>query len=455
LPDLPARHQVPWITQYATPSLIAAIAYQGHPAADDPRWRESGAPDGAAYGRWCTRLCGMACLRMALIARDGHAPTLFTLLNGCLEAGGYTEHPDGSVTGLLYRQFSDFTRDRYQLQADIITDLDPSRMIRELGQGRLLMASVHKEIRRPDRDPPGTGGHLVLEDVLYGSSTAGPISLSTLDAAATRARHAFQTARYRRLTASLPALIATASATRDYADGQHRATASALLADAYITAANLMVKLNDDPLAWTTADRALLAAQAGDDPLTLADARRAVVTVLRRTSRPARARDLLTSAAQAIEPGRHPDPAQLATYGTLLQVAAYTAAVDGNRQAAAELIGEAAAIAARLGTDTSHRCPTFGLAGVTLYQVSIAQVLGDNGTAIEHARRLRPAMIPTAERQGRYWIDVARAYHRDVDPRRYQARRRSSGPQCAARGRSSVMPQRDWPRLVSQVHSCQ
>jgi hypothetical protein len=24
------------------------------------------------------------------------------------------------------------------------------------------MASVHKEIRRPDREPPGTGGHLVL-----------------------------------------------------------------------------------------------------------------------------------------------------------------------------------------------------------------------------------------------------------------------------------------------------
>jgi hypothetical protein len=104
----------------------------------------------------------MACLRMALIARDGHAPTLFTLLSGCLKAGGYTEHPDGSVTGLLYRPFADFTWDRYQLQADVITDLDPSRMIGELGQGRLVMASVHKEIRRPDREPPGTGGHLVL-----------------------------------------------------------------------------------------------------------------------------------------------------------------------------------------------------------------------------------------------------------------------------------------------------
>jgi hypothetical protein len=39
---------------------------------------------------------------------------------------------------------------------------------------------------------------------------------------------------------------------------------------------------------------------------------------------------------------------------------------------------------------------------VTLHQVGIAQVLGDSGTAIEHAMTLRSAAIPTAERRGRY-----------------------------------------------------
>ena len=129
-------------------------------------------------------------------------------------------------------------------------------------------------------------------------------------------------------------------------------TASTLLADAYITAASFMVKLNDDPLAWTTADRALQAAEAGDDPLTLAEARRAVATVLRRTGRPAQARDLLLSAASAIEPGHRPTPGQLSMYGTLLEVAAYTAAVDGNRHAAAEYIAEGAAPA-----EVSYRLP--------------------------------------------------------------------------------------------------
>ena len=255
---------------------------------------------------------------------------------------------------------------------------------------------------------PGAG----LEEMLYHSTAnAKPVPLTALRTAVTKIRADFQNARYDRMGASLPVLIATAAATRDHADSHERATASTLLADAYITAASFMVKLNDDPLAWTTADRALQAAEAGDDPLTLAEARRAVATVLRRTGRPAQARDLLISAASAIEPGHRPTPDQLSMYGTLLEVAAYTAAVDGNRQAAAEYIGEAAATAARLGSDANHRFTAFGPSGVILYQVSVAQVLGDSGTAIQYAGKLRPAVITTAERQGRYWVDVARAYH--------------------------------------------
>jgi len=210
--------------------------------------------------------------------------------------------------------------------------------------------------------------------------------------------------------ATLPRLIATARATSDSADSSEQADASTLLAGAFILAADFAVKLNDDPLAWMTADRALQAAQAGNDLLTLADARRAVATAMRRTGHPDRACSLLVRACRDLDVGRH-GADELAMYGTLLNVAAYTAATAGNRRAAAEYIEEAAAAATRLGPRASRRQPAFGPAGVTLYQVSIAQVLGDNGTAIEHARKLRPASIPTAERQGRYWVDVARAYH--------------------------------------------
>jgi len=268
-------------------------------------------------------------------------------------------------------------------------------------------------LSRPGAAPADSPADLAggLQDLLYGGGTAEPVPVPALRAATIRARTDFQAARYDRLTATLPRLIATATATRDCADSDERSAASILLANAYIAAANLMIKLNDDPLAWTVADRALQAAQSGGDPLTLADARRALATVMRRTGRRARAHDLLISAARDIEPRGHATPGQLSMYGTLLEVAAYTAAVDGSRGAATELIDEAQATATRLRPGANHRFTAFGPANVTLYQVSIAQVLGDSGTAIEHAKTLHPTTIPTPERQGRYWIDVARAYH--------------------------------------------
>ena len=155
------RRPVPWIVQYASPSLIAAITYGGHPRAEDPRWRDSGAPDRETYAAWCVRWCGMACFRMALLARDGVAPTLFELAAGSMEYGAYTDEP-GRPEGLIYRPFAEYARDKHGLRADVITELSPARLMAELDAGRLVIASVHPEIRRPHSDPPGTGGHLVL-----------------------------------------------------------------------------------------------------------------------------------------------------------------------------------------------------------------------------------------------------------------------------------------------------
>jgi transcriptional regulator with XRE-family HTH domain len=249
-----------------------------------------------------------------------------------------------------------------------------------------------------------------LEDVLYGRAHAAPVPAVTLRAAIKAARGDFRDARYDRVPAALPKIIAAAQATSQDAGAGQRAEASGLLADAYLLAADFAVKINDDPLSWTTADRALQAAQASGDPLLLADACRAVAVAMRRARHPARAVDLLLHACRDIAPDAKAGPDQLATYGNLLTVAAYTAATAGNRHAATEYITEAATAAQRLGT-TSSRQPAFGPAGLALYQVSIAQVLGDNGTAIDHARSIRPDDIPTPERKGRYWVDVARAWH--------------------------------------------
>jgi hypothetical protein len=161
LPDLTRRH-VPALTQYATASLIPAIAYQGHPPGDDPDWASSGAPDRDAYGFWCGRWCGLVCLRMALLTRNGHAPMLFELLQQSLEFGCYRVNGDGTVDGLFYQPFTEYVDKVHRLKAEVITDLTTDRLADELTADRLVITSVHKEIRRPDRPAPGRGGHLVL-----------------------------------------------------------------------------------------------------------------------------------------------------------------------------------------------------------------------------------------------------------------------------------------------------
>ncbi len=98
---------------------------------------------------------------MALLARDGVAPSLYELAIGCAEYGAYTDEP-GRPQGLIYRPFAEYARDKHGLRAEVITELDPARLTAEVDGGRLVIASVHWEIRRPDNDPPGTGGHLVL-----------------------------------------------------------------------------------------------------------------------------------------------------------------------------------------------------------------------------------------------------------------------------------------------------
>ncbi|RJL23198.1 hypothetical protein D5H75_32995 [Bailinhaonella thermotolerans] len=251
-----------------------------------------------------------------------------------------------------------------------------------------------------------------LENLVYGfPREAAPVPLTLVRRNVASARADFAAARYDRLAAALPSLLSTAAATRAHADVDHAAAAAAVLADAYGVASALAVKRNDDQLAWSTADRAFQAAEQSGDPLTIADARRALATVLRRRGRREAARDLLVRAAGEIEPGPHASREQLQMYAMLMQVAAFTAAVDQNRSDANSFLVEATEAARRLGRDDAYGHLMTGPSSVRLYQVSVAQVLGDNGEAIRHARTLRLADVPTAERKGRLLIDVARAYH--------------------------------------------
>jgi hypothetical protein len=149
-------------TQFMSSGLIDAIAYHGADPGSDPLWADSGAHDNGEYAFWSGRACGMACLQMILNHLQLPVPGLVPLCLDAFDAGCYIRRADGGLDGLLYEPFTRFVRKRFGLHASVEVELGRDRLSSLLHDGALVMASVHREIRRPDRPSPGRGGHLVL-----------------------------------------------------------------------------------------------------------------------------------------------------------------------------------------------------------------------------------------------------------------------------------------------------
>ncbi|MCK7625226.1 C39 family peptidase [Streptomyces sp. RS10V-4] len=154
-------HPVPYHAQWASPDLVPAILDGSLPAAEDPRWPEYGADDPEEYAWWSWRLCGVACLRMALGHWRGAAPTAMELAAECLAAGAYVRHADG-LHGLVYAPFASYVERRWGLAARSRPDLPRTELPALLHEGQLVLLSVHPSIRDADPAPPHRGGHLVL-----------------------------------------------------------------------------------------------------------------------------------------------------------------------------------------------------------------------------------------------------------------------------------------------------
>jgi hypothetical protein len=250
-----------------------------------------------------------------------------------------------------------------------------------------------------------------LEEILAGSAApARPASLTTLQAGLSVAWQDFSTCHYHALAGRLPGLIRVASASRDYATGRSRQTFDASLADAYVLTSELAVKAKQDAMAWVAADRALPAARDSGDPATIAAASRAVAIAMRRMGHYNTATTLLTSTALDLGADRgHPPVPVLAAYGSLLCTAAYACAQNDQRHQALELITEAQAAATRMG-DVTVGHSVFSSANVEVYQIGIHTALGDSAQALDHARAVVQASLPTPERHARFCIDTARAW---------------------------------------------
>ncbi|MFI7432644.1 helix-turn-helix domain-containing protein [Micromonospora haikouensis] len=247
------------------------------------------------------------------------------------------------------------------------------------------------------------------------ATTAAVVPADRLARDAAHAWLSFQYARYPQVTAMLPDLLAAAQ--RAHADDP--AAGRAVLVEAYRVTASLLTKLGEAELAWLAADRAMLTATG--DPILVAAATVQLGQALRAYGRTQAAVSTAQAAAYRIAPPDPDDaqPPELSLCGTLLVQAALAAARHGDDRTAADLIDEAAAMAARVGDGQDHHRTAFGPAAVDLARVAAALDLGNAHEAVVWHRRATKRVgwrwLP-AEHRAAHLLDAARAYLYTDDP---------------------------------------
>ena len=235
--------------------------------------------------------------------------------------------------------------------------------------------------------------------------------LTALEASVSQARREYQACRYSSLLSYLPDLLAgLADAPRAF-QGDERLRVYAMSAEAHHVAAGLLLKMDDQGLAYLAADRSMRAAHASEDPLVVGASARIITHTLMRGGHLAAAADTASSYAAQLD--RHTpqhSPESLSVYGALLLRGAIAAAGQDNRATADELLAEADDAGQRLGTDGNLRGTGFGPTNARQHRVNIAVTLGDAGTAVHVARGIDLNAITLTERKASLFIDTARAF---------------------------------------------
>lgn len=230
-----------------------------------------------------------------------------------------------------------------------------------------------------------------MRNMLVSPTMSATLSVPELRHGLQRAAAAFARCEYIE-TANLLLPVITANAVADPNTRAH----TVVRAQGYTLATRLLIKLHENSMAWSTADRARSAAFAASDRTAAAEAQRVTAIVMRRTGHGPAALDLVVkTATDLLASGLDTDAGERA-YGRLLSTAAYTAAIDGDRHHATEWIE-----AAGCGKPSQ---------AVDVYRIGIARVLGDYGLALEVASTIDPVQLETPLRRARYYEDVALTY---------------------------------------------
>ena len=156
--------------------------------------------------------------------------------------------------------------------------------------------------------------------------------ISALTAAVDNARRQYQECHYSELIKYLPALLTRLHAACLALTGEAQNRAFSLSADAHHVAAGLLLKLDDQGLAYLAADRSMRAAQTSGDPVTVAASARIITHTLMSGGHLGTAITTAGNQATRIDhdiPAHTPD--SLSVYGALLLRGSIAAAQLGNR----------------------------------------------------------------------------------------------------------------------------
>lgn len=290
---------------------------------------------------------------------------------------------------------------------------------------------------------PLTGG---LDRVLfYADAAAAPVPAPVLASRLQAGRVLFAACRWRELAAAMPPLIEAATASRAQATYDRVAAAQSLLAQVYVLANELAIKLHANPTACVLADRAVQAARAGGDPRVLAQAQWRMSISLRRSKHAASAAPLVTQAADDLKTATGlATPWDGGFYARMLCCAAYTQALAGRGGDAYALIDAARQVLAE------HPRALFSTDGIDLYAISVARACGEFGQATGFARRIAVGGLADRERRTRFYEDAAIAWWGAGRPAQTYA---------ALRAAEAIAPQevalRPWAhRLTLNLLSC-
>lgn len=212
--------------------------------------------------------------------------------------------------------------------------------------------------------------------------------------------------------ALMPSLLTDCQDAAAGLEGADRRAAHGVLADAYNLTQHVLVNAAELDLLWLTVDRSMAAAQIADEPLALAGAAWTVGMMLRGAGRNDEALGLIHEAADLLEPQLPDAPNDWrGMWGALQLHGAGTAARAGAEGDAWAHWDRAGVAVRRLPDGYAHPWTMFGASNVDLTGVSLTVDLWKSREALRRAEAIDPDSIPSRERRGRLYVEMARGYH--------------------------------------------